>query len=197
MRLTDAGVFSQAVSSTVREILLLCVVDGDGDDAGMITTGLLQPPIAPSDGRRRGRPRFLIKEDTLIYLVENGFSDGKIAEMMCVSRSTIRRRMKECGLYVSSTYSDINDEDLDAHVQQIKESFPRAGSRMLHGHLLSRGLRVQHYRVRESLRRVDPEGCLLRWFEGIHRRKYSVPHSQALWHIDSNHKLIRYVLTLR
>ena len=64
---------------------------------------------------------------------------------------------------------------------------------MLRGHLLSYGLCVQQKRIRESLRRIDPEGCALRWFESIHRRTYTVPHSQALWHIDSNHKLIRYV----
>ena len=110
LRLTHARVLSQAVSRTVRDILLLCLVlvrGGDRDDAGM-TTGAFPPPVASSDGRQRGRPRFLIQEDTLIYLLENGFSDKKIAEMMCVSRSTIRRRMRECGLYVSCTYSILN-----------------------------------------------------------------------------------------
>jgi hypothetical protein len=43
---------------------------------------------------------------------------------------------------------------------------------------------------------VDPQGTLLRALEMnvIHRRVYSVPSPLALWHIDGNHKLIRYSL---
>ncbi len=34
-----------------------------------------------------------------------------------------------------------------------------------------------------------------RFFRSINRRTYSVPGSQALWHLDGNHKLIRYILS--
>ena len=39
-----------------------------------------------------------------------------------------------------------------------------------------------------------PLATALRWNEAIYRRKYSVPASNSLWHIDGNHKLIRYKL---
>ena len=47
---------------------------------------------------------------------------------------------------------------------------------------------------RSSLWRVDPEGILSRTTQAtlIIRRKYCVPGSLALWHVDGNHKLIRW-----
>ena len=52
---------------------------------------------------------------------------------------------------------------------------------------------MQEWRVRESMHRVDPEGILVRSLEiqTIQRRGYSVISPKALYHIDSNHKLIR------
>ena len=191
LRLAHAGVLVHAVPRTVREMLLCLMEHVENVHTPTSVPGSVQLPVVSLSRGQRGRPRFLVLEDTLLYLLENRFSVNSIAGMLCVSQSTIRRRMRECGLYVSEMYSDIADDELDAQVLAVKESFPNAGSRMLQGHLLSTGLRVQQHRIRDSLRRVDPEGCALRWFEGIHRRKYSVPHSQALWHIDSNHKLIR------
>ena len=43
------------------------------------------------------------------------------------------------------------------------------------GHLISRGIRIQQARVRESMYRGDPEGCI-DWRVGILKcHKYSVP----------------------
>ena len=44
------------------------------------------------------------------------------------------------------------------------------------------------------MRRVDPLGVTLRWARSVHRRSYSVPCPNSLWHIDSNHALIRWKL---
>ena len=63
----------------------------------------------------------------------------------------------------------------------------------MQGHLLSRGLRVQQHRIRESQRRVDPAGSIMRQLKTIKHRQYHVNGPGALWHIDGNHKLIRYV----
>ena len=74
-------------------------------------------------------------------------------------------------------------------------AFPNTGNKRMTGYLRSRGMRIQQYRIRESMRRVDPEGTLHRTLEMniVHRRVYSVPSPLALWHIDGNHKLIRWV----
>lgn len=88
-------------------------------------------------------------------------------------------------------YSNINDENLDTMVQGIQRQHPGVGLRMLQGYLKSQGIVLQRERVRMALVRTDPSGCYERWRQAVHRRKYSVPTTRALWHIDGNHKLIR------
>ncbi|CAL8255133.1 unnamed protein product [Boreogadus saida] len=77
-------------------------------------------------------------------------------------------------------YSEMSDTQLDA--------------RMLRYHLQGRGHLVQIHRVRQSLKRVDPEGTEQRALANrtLHRRQYSVPGPNCMWHIDGNHKLIRW-----
>lgn len=101
--------------------------------------------------------------------------------------------MSACGLYIRDQYSAVSDNELDELVRNIHRQFPMCGNRQMQGHLLTHGVRVQQYRIRESQRRVDPEGTLLRRLGGIHRRQYSVPAPRSLYHIDGNHKLIRCV----
>ena len=140
-----------------------------------------------------GRPRFDIPNDILSCLIENGFSVPQIAELLGVSVRTVRRRMSEIGLSVREQYSTITDQELDRHVREIQLEFPMCGNRQMCGHLLSRGFRLQQYRVREAQRRIDPEGSLLRRLFTISRREYSVPAPRSLFYIDGNHKLIRLV----
>ena len=47
-------------------------------------------------------------------------------------------------------------------------------------------------RVREAMLVTDPNGTIVRFADLVHRRRYHVPCPQALWHIDGNHKLIRW-----
>ena len=86
-------------------------------------------------------------------------------------------------------YCCISDESLDDIVCAICQEFPGCGVKMLQGHLVERVV-VQQRRVRDALRRTDPEGVLMRQRLGIRRRKY-VTFPLELWHIDGNHKLIR------
>ena len=84
---------------------------------------------------------------------------------------------------------------LDAEVSSILRNFPNTGYKGMTGFLLSRNIRIQQQRIREAMRRVDPEGTLLRALESsvIQRRTYQVRSPLALWHIDGNHKLVRCV----
>ena len=95
--------------------------------------------------------------------------------------------MREFGITIRSTYTVIDDTELDRLVSK---------QWLLRGHLASIGYRVQQSRIRDPLRRVDPLGVMSRWILGIHRRIYSVPESNALWHVDGNHKMIRYYIIL-
>ena len=71
---------------------------------------------------------------------------------------------------------------------------PETGYKRMTGFLRSRGVVVQQSRIREAMRKVNPEGTMLRALRlhVTHRRSYQVSSPLALWHIDGNHKLIRY-----
>ena len=66
------------------------------------------------------------------------------------------------------------------------------GLKTIEGELLAQGICVQRHRFRSSVKRVDPVGRRLRAFANIRRRVYNVHSPLALWHLDGNHKLIRY-----
>ena len=85
--------------------------------------------------------------------------------MLCVSEKTIHRRLQEFGISVRDNYCDIDDTSLDVTVRNICQQFPNCGYKMMLGHLLSRGIKIQEYRVRESMRRVDPDGIVIRAFK--------------------------------
>ena len=79
----------------------------------------------------RGRPRLDIKQEQLEYLLNLGFKCPKIAELLGVSLSIIRRRMSDFGLSVTALYSSITDHELDVMVSQVKRNFPNCGSRLM------------------------------------------------------------------
>ena len=142
---------------------------------------------------QRGRPRFDIHKEQLEHLLHLNFACSKIASMLGVSLRTVRRRMTEYGLSVSSLYSEMSEHELERMANEIQSSFPNCGYRMMDGHLRQRGVRITQARIRNCMHKVDPEGVILRWRECIQRRQYRVSGPLALWHIDGNHKLIRYV----
>lgn len=60
-------------------------------------------------------------------------------------------------------------------------------------------IKVQRWRVRQSIQRVDPTGVSQRREQAsrrISRRVYGNPHPHYCWHIDGNHKLIRWKLVV-
>ncbi len=60
------------------------------------------------------------------------------------------------------------------------------------GQLKTQEVYVLRRRVRESLMRVCPEPVKNRASRAVKRRVYNVPSSNALWHIDGLHCLIRW-----
>lgn len=78
-------------------------------------------------------------------------------------------------------------------------TLPYIGERMIIGYFRSKSVKVKRRRIREGIRRVDPEGLTDRrnkLHHRITRRIYSVPRPHFLWHIDGNHKLIRWGLVI-
>ena len=153
--------------------------DGYHNSCKIIHTGLI------------GRPSIEITYDQLSFLVESNFTCTQIASMLGVSLRAIQRRLSEFGISIRMTYSTITDDELDEIVSQIQTQFPMYGNRLMQGQLLSRGYRIQQKRVRESQRRVDPEGTIIRHLHVLNRRQYTVRAPRSLYHIDGHHKLIR------
>ena len=145
--------------------------------------------VSSSSSGNVGRPKFDIACDQLQHLLQNGFSVPDIANLLDVS---VRRRMTCFGLSVRETYSQISDDELEDLVREIQQDHPNWGNRLMYGCLLAKGIQLPHQRVREVQSRIDPEGSIMRRLRFLNRRKYSVRGPQWLWHMDGNHKLIRY-----
>ena len=105
--------------------------------------------------------------------------------------------MRDFGLSAANIYTSLSDQQLDAVITDIQRDFPNVECKRITGLLRARGIHMQQTRIRQSMRRVDPEGVLLRALEIniIWRRHYSVAGPLSLWHIDGNYKLIRYDIT--
>ena len=70
---------------------------------------------------------------------------------------------------------------------------PTAGEVMIKGHLESIGIHVQRARVREAIYSIRGSASTQ---HRIYRRTYSVPSPNSLWHIDGNHKMIKWRLVI-
>ena len=90
-------------------------------------------------------------------------------------------------------FSNINDEHLKEKISEIHQRYPRSGYLEITALLKTEEvpLIVQRERVRKLLAEVDPEGTSSRWTLTVKKRVYRVPTSNFLWHLDSNHNLIR------
>lgn len=139
----------------------------------------------------RGRPRYCISREQLLYLVHEKFNREDISRMLGVSVSTIQRRLNDYNISIKESYTELTNEELDRVILQIQRDHPNTGYRRMEGFLSTRGIRVQQMRLRLAMQRTDPDGVVLRWLNTIHRRTYQVTSPLALWHIDGNHKLIR------
>ena len=149
-------------------------------------------PINPTHGP--GRPKYHITKNQLEFLRSKHFSWVNIAKLLHVSTRTLRRRKNE--LDINDEFSNISEDELTQAMEDIRKVTPNIGQSRMVGALRARGIHVQRQRVRECLRKIDPVGTALRWNSAVYRRKYYVPHPNALWHIDGNHKLIRWRIVI-
>lgn len=143
-----------------------------------------------------GRPRLNISEVQLLEFLEQEFTQMEIARMFGCSSKTIHRRITDLGLTSFVQYSPIVDSELDSLVADFVANFPTAGQKTLAGHLRTLGYRIQRFRIRDSLYRVDPWGVEKRSRRLLQRRKYKVAGPNSLWHIDGHHKLIRWRIVI-
>lgn len=111
-------------------------------------------------------------------------------------RNTVRKRLKDMGLYATVRFSDVSDATLGKMIRLYKRTRPRTGLRFITGYLKANGLKVQKERVRLLVREIDGLGQLLRNHRTVDRREYRVPRPHSLWHMDGHHKLIRWGIVI-
>lgn len=142
----------------------------------------------------RGRPKYIIKHEQLHFLRDLRFTWTQIASLFGVSRRTLYNIRTEFGMTGPhySNYTVISDADLQEVVRGIKIMMPDVGQNMMKGLLEAKGIYISMIRIRECIAEVDPVNTAMRWALPRTRRVYSVPHPNYLWHLDGNHKLIRY-----
>ncbi len=142
-----------------------------------------------------GRPRADISKEDITSLRELNYSWTKIARMLGESRRTLYRRLEEFNI-PHDDYTAISSSELDEVIASIKVNFRNDGEVMLQAHILRLGFKVPRSALRASIHRVDHERTIARRSQVIKRRTYCVPHPNALWHVDGNHKLIRFRLVI-
>lgn len=119
-----------------------------------------------------GAPQFDIPCSVLCYIEQN-LKISEISKILFVSESTIYRKMKHYGLS-KMEFLEISDNYLDNHVKDI---FPHCGECLIKQMLFVRNIKVQRWRLRDSLHRVDSEGIAQRSTGRLQRRRimFKVP----------------------
>lgn len=109
-----------------------------------------------------GRPSYNISSETLEGLRGFGFTWGKIAKILGVSRWTVPRRVEKFGLQEVREFSNITDQELDELVRNhISNHGATSGQGYIAGYKKSLGPPVQRRRIRESMTRVDPKNTAI------------------------------------
>ncbi|KAG8912103.1 hypothetical protein FRC01_005288 [Tulasnella sp. 417] len=141
---------------------------------------------------QRGRPRKLIHPAVLESLLaeDSTISGRRLATLLGVHRNTLGNYKKLYG--IRRKFTALNDDQVDNLMRTFRFARPQSGYRYAQAFMRRRKIRIQRRRILASLSRVDQLAYLLRSEEHIKRRRYRVPRSNALWHMDGHHKLIRW-----
>nr|XP_055037085.1 uncharacterized protein LOC129424440 [Misgurnus anguillicaudatus] len=158
---------------------------------------VLQAYSAPLVRGSSGRPQLSITQEQLQFLLEYNFSTKQMAEILGVSKRTVKRRLRKFSISLRDRYTDMSDSDLDNQVRELVGGNDELGAESVRERLAGQGLIVQRHRVRQSLIRTNPVGAAQRvTTRRLHRRVYKVAGPNALWHLDGNHKLIRWRIVI-
>ena len=140
-------------------------------------------------GNDVGRPSLQINMEDVEDMRKAGMSITKISQALGVSRSTLYRAMESSDLL---GFTEISDQRLYELVIRYKQTHPFDGERMLIGYLRSQDIHLPRRRIRECIHRVDAGGVRSRSVKLIQWRTYYAKGANYVWHMDGNHKLVRW-----
>ena len=86
--------------------------------------------------------------------LSKGYTMTKIAKEAGTCTKSIQRRMRRRGLHL---HTPIDDDEVAQLVLDWTQRHGFSGVAMLHSTLLSRGIRLQKYKLREMLQAANPE----------------------------------------
>ena len=92
--------------------------------------------------------------------------------------------------------SRVSDNQIDLEVLALTSDHVFCGEIMWRELLKDRGFNVEGYRLRDSIHRVDNFRVQARKKGRLKRRIYNVKGANHLWHIETNHKLIKWYIII-
>lgn len=128
-----------------------------------------------------GRPAFVINQIQVEGLRGIGMKWTDIASLLGISVRTLWDKRQLFENFMDMEYSNFSNDELDRLVAEIIANSPNSGETMMIGAIRSRGIKVQRWRVRDAITRVDPIGKVARKLFLVKRRIYSVASPNALW----------------
>lgn len=143
-----------------------------------VTYNALVPPTTSTG--LPGRPRYSISLEQISHCVSLGMSWQRISLCLGISRRTLYRHRQRLGVQPLA-YAVMSNHALNSVVSEILQNTPNAGETYVLGSLRSRQIRIQRWRVRQSLQEVDPIGRSFRRRHAIRRRIYNVQTPNQLW----------------
>lgn len=146
------------------------------------SAGPLPDPPPTSITGHRGRPRYDISYEQICHCLRLGFNWQGISSLFGIDRRTLFQHRQHLGIGPLE-FADLSNYELNTHVRQILQRTPNAGENYILGSLRSRHIRIQRWRVRQSLQEIDPIGRSLRRRRAVRRRIYSVRTPNQLWYV--------------
>eukprot|EP00794_Sanderia_malayensis_P014819 gene14819-16359_t len=121
-----------------------------------------------------GRPKFIVSQAQVEGLRAIGMNWTEIASLLGISVRTLWHKRQLFQNFMDMEFNDMSNDELDGVVAETIRISPSSGETMVAGALRSRGIKVQRWRIRDSMKRVDPIRKIARKLFLVRRRIYSV-----------------------
>ena len=139
-----------------------------------------------------GRPEKLINDDWLWQCVKTNCTllQTEFVKVLGINQNMLYKKLKKIGLHKHC--SEITDKDLEWGIQLYKTLQPESGLHYIMGFLHCHSLKIQQDWVWDSMEHINCLGNML-WHHGtILQHKCMSHYSDAVVHLDENHKLIKW-----
>jgi len=174
-------------------VLRLVDVDGDDDTDDVRELNEDEDGVEEDEDAARGpgQPRIEIDLADIVELRNENFRWADIARMTGLNLRTLRRWRERVNFSAGhEPMREVGDAELTDILHDFLEGHQHRGQSSARGHVASLGVRVTRARLRDEMRRIDPEAVDRRRRRERVRVPYTITVWNYLWHQDGWHKLI-------